>query len=140
MTVRNDLAEPVPCLFYAAHNTHGDDYDSFFKVSEHTVNNEDNDHDYRFDPLEFRVGILIRELNEGKDVFCDVRNLRIGYPRGGVSTGDNLDPATGNFGAAYIREQGFSVDEEKYNSRAVLRRLSDDSHGERRIEWRLTVR
>jgi hypothetical protein len=140
ITVRNDLAEPVPCIFFAAHNTHGNDYDPFFKVIEHAVNNEDHDHDYRFDPLELRAGVLIRELNEGQDIFCDVRNLRIGYPRGGVSTGVALDPANGNVGTAHIPEQDFAVDDEKFKPRVVLRRLSDDSNGERRIEWRLTVR
>ena len=140
ITVRNDLSEPVPCIFFAAHNTHGNDYDPFVKVIEHTVNNEDHDHDYRFDPLELRAGVLIRELNDGKDIFCDVRNLRIGFPRGGVSTGVALDPATGNLGTAYLQEQDFAVDDEKFKPRVVLRRLPDDSNGERRIEWRLTVR
>lgn len=140
VTVRNGLAEPAPCIFFAAHNTRGNDFDPFFKVIEYTVNNEDHDNEYRFDPLELRAGVLIRELNDGKDIFCDLRNLRIGYPRGGVSTGANLDPANGNVGTAYIPEQDFTEGEGKYNQRAVLERLKDDAKGAYRIEWRLTVR
>lgn len=140
LTVVNDLAEPLPCTFFAARNKAGDDYDPFYKVGDQTINDDNNDHEYRFDPQEMRAGVLIRKLNDGKDVFCDVRNLRLGYPRGGVTTGVNLDPANGNVGTAYIPEQSFSEEEEKYNQRAVLRRLNDDSKGARRIEWRLIVR
>lgn len=137
LTVVNDLAEPVPCKFFYAKKKPGDNYDPFNHGGDQTIKDDDS---YRYDPLEFRVGVLIRELNYGKDIFCDVRNVTYWYPRGGVTTGVNLDPHNGNVGTAYIPEQNFSEGEEKYNQRAVLRRLNDDSHGERRIEWRLIIR
>jgi hypothetical protein len=57
-----------------------------------------------------------------------------------VTTGDNLDPAKGKFGAEFIAEQGYFEGEEKQSGVFRLQRQKDDSNGARRIEWFFTAR
>jgi len=141
LTVYAELAEPLPCTFFYARKKPGDNFEPFNSNGNQTI---PEDGSYRYDPEELRVGVLIRQIvwsgGEQMDMFCDVRNVTYWYPRGGVTAGFNLDPTTGNVGSAYIPEVNFAENEEKYNQRAVLRRLKDDSNGARRIEWKLTVR
>lgn len=138
ITVVNNLGEPLPCHFYVARKKPGDNFEPFSSTISQTIETGGS---YRYDSLdEWRVGVLIRQLNNGQDIFCDMRNIATWYPRGGVTTGVNLNPPSGNVGAAYIPEANFAQGEEKFAQRAILKRLDDDSKGARRIEWQLTVR
>lgn len=91
---------------------------------------------FRFDPEQFRVGVLIRQVDPGTDLYADVRNVSYWYPRGGVTTGSNLEPHNDVFGNAFIAEQNYAEREQRKRAKIILKR-KDDSPG--RIEWELMV-
>ena len=80
-------------------------------------------------------GVLVKQIGGGADVYADVRNVSFWFPRGGVTMGVNLDPARGDFGHAFIREQDFSAGEVQTKLNIALQRLDDSE----RIEWKLTI-
>jgi hypothetical protein len=90
----------------------------------------------RFAPDHVRVGVLIRQVDPGTDLYADVRSVTYWYPRGGVTTGADLDPHTGLFGDAFIAEQNYAEGEQRKRARITLKRR-DDAAG--RIEWELIV-
>jgi hypothetical protein len=86
-------------------------------------------------PGKIRIGVLIHNVDPGTDLYADVRNVPYWYPRGGVSTGQNLDPAAERYGDVYIAEQNFDQREERRKRRIALKRLADTDT----INWELTI-
>jgi hypothetical protein len=94
---------------------------------------------FRYDPTNperYRLGVFVKGVDPGLDLYADVRNVSFWWPRGGIFTGANLDPATGNFGAPFIAEQNFDPGEERKRVKIVLKRR-DNSDG--CIEWLVTI-
>lgn len=61
-----------------------------------------------------RVGVLVSfqgPSGQLPDLFIDVRNEQIGYPRGAAYYRTPLDPTNGLLGKVLLREQGFFVNE-----------------------------
>jgi hypothetical protein len=70
------------------------------------------------------------------DIYADVRNVSVWFPRGGVTKGSQLDPPNGKFGSAFIDEQTFVQTEAHDKSGITLWRKVDS---ENRIEWELFI-
>ncbi len=83
-------------------------------------------------PGQFRIGVLIREVEAGNDVYVDMRNVSLWYPRAGVYQGRAVDPTTGRLGDVFIPEQNYSEGESHARSRVVLKRGNDSAYY---IEW-----
>jgi hypothetical protein len=136
LTVVNKGVQPLQCTFFFRVKTGLDDYALPTADGTQTIAANGT---FRYDPDRYRVGVLIKQILPA-DIYADVRNVSFFYPRGGVTQGSNLDPASGNFGSALIPEQNFSQGEAQQDQNVVLQRLKDDSKGAQRIEWELIIR
>ena len=136
LTVVNKGVQPLQCTFFFRVKTGLDDYALPTANGTQTIAANGT---FRYDPDRYRVGVLIKQILPA-DIYADVRNVSFFYPRGGVTQGSNLDPASGNVGSALIPEQNFSQGEAQQDQNVVLQRLKDDSKGAQRIEWELIIR
>ena len=84
--------------------------------------------------------MLIKQVLGTEDIYADVRNVSLFFPRGGVTHGTSLDPVANKFGDSFIAEQNFGEGEAQQNQNIVLQRVKDDSKGDSRIEWELIIR
>lgn len=136
LKVENNTSQTLQLIFLYRVKLSGDTYSQPFD----DITVPDNPGDaYLHDSDRYRMSVLIRGINNGQDIHCDVRNVSFWYPRGGVSTGANLDPKNGVYGDALIPEQNFSVWEKQSSGRFSLVREPDDSHGRKRIDWNLII-
>lgn len=136
MKVENNTEQTLQLHFLYRVKLSGDSYSQPFD----DISVPDNPGDaYLHDPDRYRMSVLIRGINNGQDIHCDVRNVSFWFPRGGVSTGANLDPTNGVYGNTLIPEQDFGVWERQASGRFALVREPDDSHGRKRICWNLIV-
>jgi hypothetical protein len=133
LTVVNKTAVALNCTFSFQHRIGYDSYDPPLADVAHSV---DPDGSFRYDPAQFRVGVLVKDVDPDVDLYADVRNVQFWYPRGGVSTGANLDPPGGIVGSAFIPEQNYSQGERRKKAKIVLKR-NHDSDGF--IEWELVI-
>jgi hypothetical protein len=132
LTVVNKTADPLNCTSFFQNRT-GDSYDPPVADGDHVI---DPNGSFRYAPEQFRVGALVMDVDPDVDLYVDVRNLRLGYPRGGVSTGAKLDPAGGDVGAPFSPEQNYAQGERRKKAKIVLKRNHDSSDF---IEWELIV-
>jgi hypothetical protein len=133
LTVVNKTGQTLNCAFYFRVQTGPDDYGlPVLDVTQAIAAGAS----FRYAHDHFRVGVLVRQVDPGVDLYTDVRNLSIGYPRGGVTTGAQLDPASSNFGSGFIPEEGYSQGEQHKRAKIVLKRRDDSADF---IEWELTV-
>jgi hypothetical protein len=111
LTVQNadtDLHATASVRFFFAVKTGLDTYGNWMAAS--TVDLAPNQ-SFRYAPERFRVGALISftpSLNLPQ-VFVDVRNLAFGFPKGGITYGGGLDPASGKIGTVLIPNDIFST-------------------------------
>lgn len=133
LTVVNKTAVPLNCTFFFQNRTGGDSYDPPVADGDHAIEPAGS---LRYAPERFRVGVLVKEVDPDTDLYADVRNVQLWYPRGGVSTGTNLDPATGIVGTPFIPEQNYAQGERRKKAKIVLNRNHDSSDF---IEWELIV-
>ncbi len=136
LTVTNKTNQPLQCTFFFRTKTGLDDYGLPIANGTQTINPNQSS---RYDTDHYRVGVLVPKVLGPSDLYADVRNVSFFFPRGGVTQGSNLDPHGGNFGGALIPEQNFAENEEHQEQNVVLKRLTDDSKGAKRIEWELTI-
>ena len=87
-------------------------------------------------PGEFRIGVLIHDFEPGFDLYVDMRNVSLWYPRAGVYQGREVDPTTGWLGDTYIPEQNYSEGEAHSRNRVRLKRANDSTYY---IEWVLEI-
>lgn len=137
LKVVNSSANPLQAEFFYRIKTGLDDYGSPIANGTQTISPGNS---FRYDPDRYRVGVLIKRVLGPEDIYADVRNVSLFYPRGGVSKGRNLNPAGGTFGVDLISEANFFEGEEQQGENVVLQRLVDDSAGAKRIEWQLVIR
>lgn len=137
VTVINQSEKPINCVFYLRTKTGPDSYGL-------PIANEmpglDPDTSFRYDPDRDRVGVLVTKVDGPYDLFVDMRSTSDASARASVTSGINIEPQRGIFGATQIPEQTFAEREAKEKQRYVLLRLDDDSLGRQRIEWLLTIR
>lgn len=136
----NGVERPVICVFYYRIKTGLDAYGPAVADKEVTLHAGES---FRYDPDRYRVGVLCKRSFDTEvssdDVYADVRNVSLWYPRGGVTTGPDLDPAAGKIGnSTLIREQDFTVDETHFDSRGRIG-LSRVDDSDNRIEWKFFV-
>ena len=137
LTVVNQSDLPRNCVFYTRTRTGPDRYD--LPVA-HDMPGLDPDTSYRYDPDRERVGVLVTKVDGPFDIYIDVRSAADASARASVTSGMNIEPQRGIFGATQIPEQTFAEREAREKTRYVLLRLDDDSLGPQRIEWLLTIR
>jgi hypothetical protein len=81
--------------------------------------------------------VLVKQVDPGVDLYVEGRNRSLGYPRGGVASGAQLDPASGNLGTDLIsRARLCAQGEQRNRARIVLERRDVSSDF---IEWELIV-
>ncbi len=134
LTVVNKTEVSLNCTFYLQNRIGYDSYDP--PVADGGARSIDPEQSLRYAPGQFRIGVLVTNVDPGVDLYADVRNVQLWYPRGGVSSGGNLDPSSGNIGNPFIREQNYAQGERHKKARIVLQR-NDDSIGQ--IEWELII-
>lgn len=137
LTVVNKGVNPLDCSFFYRIKTGLDDYAGPTANGTRIINPNES---YRYNPDRYRVGVLIKQVLGPADIYADVRNVSLFFPRGGVTQGTSLDPAANTFGASFIAEQNFGVGDAQQNQNVVLQRVNDDSKGDKRIEWELIIR
>lgn len=133
LSVLNKSAAPLTCTWYYREHSSGDSYGNPVFAKNQVIAMQEEG---RFDPGYLRVGLLIWNIDPGLDLYVDVRNVGLWYPRGGVFRGAQLDPPTGKFGDAFIAEQNFSQKESRKRARVELKRREDSTTA---IEWELVI-
>ena len=83
-------------------------------------------------PGQFRIGVLVHAYDAGNDLYVDMRNVHLWYPRAGAYQGRGLDPAAGSVGDVFIAEQNYGEGEAHTRGRVVLKRGNDSTYY---IEW-----
>lgn len=131
--VANRTREPLHVSFYYQPEQ-GTDYDP--PVTDGKTYSVFPDSWETYAPGQFRIGVLIHDLDPQDDLYVDMRNVALWYPRAGVYQARLLDPTDGWFGYEYIPEQNYSEREEHKRNRVLLRRASDSDYY---IEWVLEI-
>jgi hypothetical protein len=130
------LSPPVTlrCTFYYRIKTDLDAYGPPIASVERTLAPGES---FRYAPDRYRVGVLVKHFINADDFYADVRNVSFWFPRGGVTSGPNLDPPSGKVGNPFIAEQNFYEGESHAlpAQMALQRNRDSDTH----IEWELTV-
>lgn len=134
VTVINRWPPPLECTFYYQIKTGLDSYAPPVADGDRTILYNES---FRYDPDRYRVGVLIRHTPGWQDVYADMRNVSLWFPRGSVVDGDNLDPHSGMDGHILINEQDFSQRETQRDGYFTLTRKDDSKD---RIEWEFVVR
>lgn len=132
----NHVERPISCVFYYRVKTGLDAYGPPVVDHEMTLRAGQS---FRYDPDRYRVGVLFKRSHDtettSEDIYADVRNVSLWFPRGGVTTGPDLDPVSGKTGnTVLIREQDFDQDEFQSDSHGLVG-LSRVSDSDNRIEW-----
>jgi hypothetical protein len=133
LTVINRRSQALDCTFFFRIKTGLDDYDLPTANGQRSLAPQES---FRYDPDRYRVGVLVKQVFGTDDIYADVRNVSVWFPRGGVTKGSQLDPPNGKFGSAFIDEQMFVQTEAHDKSGITLWRKVDS---ENRIEWELFI-